>query len=136
MTAFGFDFPDQVEETYPVHNTYVPYPDSKIASEQVVLQAHVEGRVPCTIVRPGDVYGPRSRAWAMVPAQLIRSRRFSLPGGGYGLHSPIYIDNLVDGVVLRPPPPDAVGQIFTLSDGSASPTASSSRRMRSSSAGG
>ena len=117
VTAFGFDFPDQVEETYPVHNTYVPYPDSKIASEQVVLQAHVEGRVPCTIVRPGDVYGPRARAWAMVPAQLIRARRFSLPGGGYGLHSPVFIDNLVDGVIAAAASEAAVGQIFTLSDG-------------------
>jgi nucleoside-diphosphate-sugar epimerase len=117
VTAFGFDFPDQVEESYPVHNTYVPYPDSKIASEQVVLQAHVEGRVPCTIVRPGDVYGPRSRVWATVPAQLIRSRRFSLPGGGYGLHSPIYIDNLVDGVVAAAASGGAIGQIITLSDG-------------------
>jgi nucleoside-diphosphate-sugar epimerase len=117
VTAFGFDFPDGVEETYPVHNTFVPYPDSKIASEQVVLQAHIEGRVPCTIVRPGDVYGPRSRVWATIPAELIRARRFSLPGGGRGIHSPVYIDNLVDGVVMAAESPAANGQIFTLSDG-------------------
>ena len=117
VTAFGFEFPDGVDERYPVHNTFVPYPDSKIASEQVVLEAHVDGRVPCTIVRPGDVYGPRSRVWAVIPAQLIRSRRFTLPGGGRGIHSPVYIDNLVDGVVLAAASADAVGQIFTLSDG-------------------
>ncbi len=117
VTAFGFEFPDGVEETYPVHNTYVPYPDTKIASEQVVLQAHIEGRISATIVRPGDVYGPRSRAWAVIPVQLIKARRFTLPGGGRGIHSPVYIDNLVDGVVLAAASPDAVGQIFTLSDG-------------------
>ncbi len=117
VTAFGFDFPDGVEETYPVHNTYVPYPDTKIASEQVVLQAHIEGRVSATIIRPGDVYGPRSRAWAVIPVQLIKARRFTLPGGGRGIHSPVYIDNLVDGVALAAASPDAVGQIFTLSDG-------------------
>ena len=72
VTAFGFEFPDGVDETYPVHNTYVPYPDTKIASEQVVLQAHIEGRISATIVRPGDVYGPRSRAWAVIPVQLMR----------------------------------------------------------------
>ena len=117
VTVFGFEFPDGVDERYPVHNTYVPYPDSKIASEQVVLQAHVEGRVPCTIVRPGDVYGPRSRVWALIPAQLIKARRFTLPGGGRGIHSPVYIDNLVDGVVLAARSPEAIGQIVTLSDG-------------------
>jgi nucleoside-diphosphate-sugar epimerase len=117
VTAFGFHFPDGVSEAYPVHNTFLPYPDSKIAAEQVVLQAHIDGRVPCTIVRPGDVYGPRSRVWATIPAQMIRSRRFSLPGGGRGIHSPVYIDNLVEGVVLAASSPAALGQIFTLSDG-------------------
>jgi nucleoside-diphosphate-sugar epimerase len=117
VTVFGFDFPDEVDERYPVHNTFVPYPDSKIASEQVVLQAHLDARVPCTIVRPGDVYGPRSRVWAQIPAELIRARRFTLPGGGRGIHSPVYIDNLVDGVVLAAASADAVGQVFTVSDG-------------------
>ena len=117
VTVFGLEFPDGVDERYPVHNTYIPYPDSKIASEQVVLQTHVEGRLACTIVRPGDVYGPRSRAWALIPAELIKSRRFTLPGGGRGIHSPVYIDNLVDGVVLAAASPQAIGQIFTLSDG-------------------
>jgi nucleoside-diphosphate-sugar epimerase len=117
VTVFGLRFPDGVDERYPVRSSYIPYPDSKIASEQVVLQAHVEGRVPCTIVRPGDVYGPRSRAWAIIPAELIKARRFTLPGGGRGIHSPVYIDNLVDGVVLAAAAPEAVGEIFTLSDG-------------------
>lgn len=117
VTAFGFEFPDGVDELYPVRGGYAPYPDSKIASEQVVLQAYGEGRLACTIVRPGDVYGPRSRVWALIPAQLIKARRFTLPGGGRGIHSPVYIDNLVDGVVLAAASEDAVGQVFTLSDG-------------------
>jgi nucleoside-diphosphate-sugar epimerase len=117
VTVYGFEFPDRVDERYPVHNAYVPYPDTKIASEQVVLQAHLDGRVACTVVRPSDVYGPRSRVWALIPAELIRARRLLLPGGGRGIHSPVYIDNLVDGVVLAAASPDAVGQVFTLSDG-------------------
>jgi nucleoside-diphosphate-sugar epimerase len=117
VTVFGFDFPDGVDERFPVQPTGLPYPDTKIASEQVVLQAQLEGRLDVTIVRPGDVYGPRSRAWALLPAQMIRDRKLALPGGGRGIFSPVYIDNLVDGVVLAAQAPDAVGQVFTLSDG-------------------
>jgi nucleoside-diphosphate-sugar epimerase len=117
VTVFGLEFPDGVDERYPVHNTFIPYPDSKIASEQVVLQAHLDGRVPCTVLRPGDVYGPRSRAWALVPAELMRRRRFMLPGRGKGIHSPVFIDNLVDGVALAAASSEAAGQVFTLSDG-------------------
>lgn len=117
VTVFGFDFPDGVDERHPVQPTGVPYPDTKIASEQVVLQAQLEGRIQATIVRPGDVYGPHSRAWALLPTELIRARRFVLPGGGKGIFSPVYIDNLIDGVVLAAAAPEAVGQVFTLSDG-------------------
>ena len=35
VTTFGFDYPDGVDETYPVRLTGNPYPDSKIAAEQV-----------------------------------------------------------------------------------------------------
>lgn len=117
VTVFGFEFPDGVDERYPVAPTGVPYPDTKIASEQVVLQAQLEGRVEATVVRPGDVYGPGSRAWALLPAQLIRDRRFVLPAGGKGIFSPVYVDNLIDGVVLAAAAPEAAGQVLTLTDG-------------------
>ena len=116
ITVFGYDFPDGVTERHPVQLTGIPYPDTKIAAEQVVLQAHAEGRIPCTIIRPGDVYGPRSRPWAVMPVELIRSRQVVVPDGGRGIHSPVYVDNLVDGVVLAAASDAAVGQVFTFVD--------------------
>jgi nucleoside-diphosphate-sugar epimerase len=121
VTVFGFAFPDGVTERDPVRLTGVPYPDTKIASEQVVLQAHAEGRMACTVVRPGDVYGPRSRAWAVLPVEAIRSRQFALPGGGRGVHSPVFVDDLVDGVVTAATSDAGAGQVFTLSGGVAVP---------------
>jgi nucleoside-diphosphate-sugar epimerase len=117
VTAFGFDYPDGVDETYPVRLTGNPYPDSKIASEQVTLQAHVAGEVQATIVRPGDVYGPRSRAWTVLPVNMIKSGQMILPEGGHGQIGPVYIDNLVDGILLAAESPEAVGEIFTIADG-------------------
>ena len=116
VTVFGLDFPDGVTERDPVRLSGIPYPDTKIAAEQVVLQAHAERRVPCTIVRPGDVYGPRSRPWAIMPVELIKTRQVMLPMMGRGVHSPVYVDNLVDGVVLAAASEDAVGQVFTIAD--------------------
>ncbi len=121
VTAVGFRFPDQVTEEYPVRLTGVPYPDTKIASEQHVLQAHAEGRMSCTVVRPGDVYGPGSRAWAVLPVELLRARRFTLPAGGRGLFSPVYVDDLVDGVARATTADAASGQVLTLSGGTGVP---------------
>lgn len=117
VTTFGFDYPDGVDETYPVRLTGNPYPDSKIAAEQVTLQAHVAGEVPVTIVRPGDVYGPRSRGWTALPVSMIKSCQMVLPAGGHGQIGPVYVDNLVDGVMLAAASADAVGEIFTIADG-------------------
>ena len=117
VTVFGSDFPDGVDERYPVRPTGVPYADTKIASEQHVLQAHAEGRIPVTVVRPGDVYGPGSGAWAVLPARLIASRRFTLPDGGRGIFSPVYVDDLVGGIVAAAGADAGAGQVFTLSGG-------------------
>ena len=111
------DFPDRVDETHPVRTDGHSYVDTKVASEQVVLQAHAAGEVACTVVRPGDVYGPGSRPWTLWPATAIAMDFFFLPDDGLGVFSPVYIDNLVDGVVLAAASADAAGQVFNLSDG-------------------
>ena len=116
ITVFGFACPDGVTERHPVRLTGIPYPDTKIAAEQVVLQAHAEGRIPCTIIRPADVHGPRSRPWAVLPVELIRARQVVVPDGGRGVHSPVYVDNLVDGVVLAAASDAGAGQVFTFVD--------------------
>lgn len=114
IVAFGFEFPDGVDERHPVRPNGVPYVDTKVASEQVVLQAHAAGEVACTVVRPGDVYGPGSHFWTVTPVREIQTRRFVLPAMGRGLVSPVYLDDLVNGVVLACARAEAAGQVFTL----------------------
>ncbi|GAA0432973.1 putative oxidoreductase [Actinoplanes capillaceus] len=114
-------FPDGVGEDHPVRTDGNPYVDTKIAGEQVALQAHAEGRIAVTVVRPGDVYGPGSRPWTVLPVELIRTNRFLLPAGGHGIFSPVYIDDLVDGVLLAAGKPEGAGQVFTLTGGTGVP---------------
>lgn len=114
VRAFGDrGFPDGVTEEHPVRPDGNPYVDTKIASEQVVLQAHAAGEVEAVVVRPGDVYGPGSRPWVLLPLEAIRARQFVLPAWGRGVFSPVYVDDLVAGVVLAASHPDAAG-VFTL----------------------
>ncbi|GID91486.1 NAD-dependent epimerase/dehydratase family protein [Amorphoplanes digitatis] len=110
-------FPDGVTEEHAVRPDGNPYVDTKIAGEQVVLQAHAAGRIAATIVRPGDVYGPGSRPWTVLPVRLIRRNLFLLPAMGNGIFSPVYVDDLVDGLLSAAGNPDAAGQVFTLSAG-------------------
>lgn len=119
IRAFGdLGFPPDVDERHPVRPDGAPYVDTKIASEHVVLQAHAAGELACTIVRPGDVYGPGSRPWIVMPLELIRARRFALPAMGRGRFSPVYVDDLVEGIARAATSPAASGQVLTLAGGS------------------
>jgi nucleoside-diphosphate-sugar epimerase len=110
-------YPDGADESWPIRADGNAYVDTKVASEQVVLQAHAAGEVSATIVRPGDVYGPGSRPWTILVLEAIKAGTVALPAMGKGIFTPVYVETLVDGVVLAAASPDAAGQVFTLTDG-------------------
>jgi nucleoside-diphosphate-sugar epimerase len=84
IVAFGVDIPRDVDEHHPVRPNGIPYVGTKVASEQIVLQAHAAGEVACTIVRPGDVYGPGSYFWTLTPVRELARAAWSCPPWGGG----------------------------------------------------
>jgi nucleoside-diphosphate-sugar epimerase len=118
VAAYGFDFPDNVDETYPVRVSggLSSYTDTKVNSEQVVLAAHAAGEMECVVVRPCDVYGPGS-VWIREPIALAKAGQMILPNGGKGIFDIVYIDNFVDGMVLVLSSDTAAGQVFNIGDG-------------------
>lgn len=118
VRAFGDSgFPDGVTERHPPRPDTSVYVNTKIASEQVVLAAHAAGEIEVTVIRPGDVYGPGSRPWTILIVEAIAKGQFALPAMGRGIFSPVYVDNLIDGVLLAATSGSGAGQVFTISDG-------------------
>ena len=115
ILAMGYDYVDGADEQAPVViGKDCRYGVAKGASEHLVLAAHASGNIDCCIIRPGDVYGPGSRAWLLEPLKMARSGRLLLPNGGRGIFTPIYIDDLIDGTLLAAHSEAASGQIFIL----------------------
>jgi len=116
--AFGGGTPAGVDERWPIAAvTGRNYADAKAASEHPALAAHASGEVACTIIRPSDVYGPGSRPWILIPLEMIRKGMFILPAHGRGIISHLFIDDLVDGIVLAAGLDRGAGQIFTITGG-------------------
>ena len=116
--AYGWHHPPDTDEKCPVTTlSGNSYQDAKAASEHPALAAHAAGEMACTIIRPSDVYGPGSRPWVLIPLELMRKGQFLLPAHGNGLFSPVYIDDLVDGIVLAAGLDAGAGQIFNLTGG-------------------
>lgn len=116
IMAYGFDYPDGVDERYPVRVCGHSYPDTRVNSEAVALAAHAAGEIDVTVVRPGDVIGPGS-VWVREPLRLAKANQMVLPAGGHGVFTPVDIEDLVDGVLLAMNSPAAAGQIYNLTGG-------------------
>ncbi|WP_142781860.1 NAD(P)-dependent oxidoreductase [Agrobacterium sp. T29] len=112
--VYGYAFPDNVDETWPLKPIGNIYVDTKIAGEHIALAAHARGDLEVVVVRPCDVYGPGSKPWIKLPIETARSGFLVLPDGGSGRFAPVYIDDLVEGIVLAALTPSAAGQIYNL----------------------
>jgi nucleoside-diphosphate-sugar epimerase len=121
VAVFGVDFPDGVDESWPVRPHPSPYVQTKIAAEQVALQAHAAGEVEVVVVRPGDTYGPRSTTWTLGPLALQRAGLLVLPQRGRGILSPSFVDDVVEGLLLAATVPQAAGHVVTITGGTGVP---------------
>jgi nucleoside-diphosphate-sugar epimerase len=120
VMVYGFRYPDLVAEDGPLRGEGNPYCITKIESEAAVMQLHDPDRFDVIIIRPGDVYGPGSLPWVVRPLDLMRRGMFALVDGGRGIMNHVYVDNLVDGVLLAAEQPDRAGGLaFNITDGEA-----------------
>jgi dihydroflavonol-4-reductase len=89
------------------------YQGSKLAGELAAREAFASG-LPGVIVRPAAIYGPGDLRFLKL-FRSIRRGLFCTFGRGEATYHLIYIDDLVDGIVLCGEHPDAIGETFILS---------------------
>lgn len=84
------------EEYPPAPRT--PYDRTKFAAEEAACSAAASG-IDVVIVRPGWVYGPGDRRTFKFINAVCR-RRFAFVAGAKARQTPVYIDDLIAGVLL------------------------------------
>ena len=115
IVAYGNTATGELDENHPVHADGGSYVLTKLASEHAVLAATANSAMELVIIRPGDVYGPGSRPWVVLPLEAINKGQFMLPAKGEGFFRPIYIDDLIRGIALATTSQQAAGEIINLS---------------------
>lgn len=104
-----------MKETDPACKSGIPYNDAKLDAEQLVMSHHEAGNIACTIVRPANVTGPGS-VWVRDFIEKMKSMPMPLIDNGRYDSSFIYVDNLVDGIILAGTKDIAKGKIYQLRD--------------------
>ncbi len=109
-----------IDESYPIQARGNLYADSKVAAEEAVWEAGRAG-LPVVVARPSQVYGLGSPQFTLRPLATIQAGKLRLIDGGKHLCKPVYIDNLVDGLLICATHEAALGAAWNLTDGAPVP---------------
>jgi nucleoside-diphosphate-sugar epimerase len=93
------------------------YSISKAEGERAARQFARENNFPLVVIRPGCTYGPRSQAWTLTPLRRVQRGAPVLIGSGDGICNAVYIDNLIDLILLAMKEDAAIGQAFIGAEG-------------------
>lgn len=104
------------DETERLHDGHaLVYNSAKVRAERVLERLARDGVVEVVRLRPGVVFGPRSR-WIADAARELAAGRGAWIEGGRGVCNSIYIDNLVAAIRLAAVHPAAAGEAFLVGD--------------------
>ncbi len=115
IAVYGSDLPPIVDETQPYAKKGSAYALTKAEGEQVALHLGKELGVQVVVARPTCVYGPGSPTWTLRFFRKIQNERIPLVKGGAGIVNLVYIDDVVDALLLAALSDSAVGESFNIS---------------------
>ena len=106
---------ERLDESMPFSVRGQLYPDTKIRATETVREFIAKG-LPASVVYPVWVYGPNDRTLFPLLADAIRNRQIFY-WAYHARMSLVYIDNLVDLLMLAATHPAAGGETFLACDG-------------------
>jgi nucleoside-diphosphate-sugar epimerase len=100
MVVFG-ETPDAVDESFAPRKMWDwPYPHEKLDAERAVQAEHARSGLPVTTLRLGTVYGPWGPAFTYFPISSLKSGRVVLVDDGAGVSNAVYVDDVIQAMVL------------------------------------
>jgi nucleoside-diphosphate-sugar epimerase len=97
-----------VDETSPRERSGWPYGDTKLAIEQELERLRDGDGLPLVLLEPTVVYGPHA-SWTTAAIRRVRRGRVVLPNDGGGLAHVVYVDDVVEALLLAADTPAATG---------------------------
>ena len=98
------------------NSPYAPgdsYQQSKVEGERIVNQYLKEGKIATVIFRPCGIYGPGDLRFLKL-FKAIKRGLFQAIGSGEVYYHMIYIDDLIEGILLCGTKKEAIGNVYIL----------------------
>lgn len=116
IAVHGPSPPDGADENAPFVFTGQAYADAKIRAEVLVWEEWERSRLPVTVLRPTFVWGPGSRWFTTEVLNAMKSGRFALVDEGSPPCFAVYINNLIDAILLGCTQENVEGEAFIIAD--------------------
>lgn len=104
-----------VDESTPFEPSHEVYRASKIEAEEIIWRYHEEHGLPIVVFRPPLIYGPHGAYWTARIVKEIQEGAI-LVNGGSGAASLVYVDNLIDAILLAMETDAGDGEAFNVVD--------------------
>jgi len=101
-------------ERYPEKRGF--YSEAKLKAEQLVLETSRTENVPVVCLRPGTIYGPGGKVYTPIMGFSMGNRFFVNIGNGTSVLPLVYIDNVVEAIMLALANDKSTGQIYNVVD--------------------
>jgi nucleoside-diphosphate-sugar epimerase len=117
VAVHGPNPPENADESAPLVCTGNAYGESKVAAELAIRAFTRESHSPTVVIlRPTFVWGPRSEWFTVQPIRQMLAGTWWLVDQGRGTCHAVYIDNLVDALLLAGELPGVAGEAFLITD--------------------
>ena len=90
-----------------------PYQESKAEGERIALEYMRQKRLSIVVIRPGGIYGCGDLRFLKL-FKAIKTGRFAMIGSGEVRNQLVYIDDLIDGILLCATNEKAIGNVYIL----------------------
>lgn len=103
-----------IDETMPFQYTGNEYNRTKIDAEKICWE-YIQKGMPIAIIRPSIVYGPYSQNWSVRFAKMFINGKWGIfEGSGHGKCNLVYVDDLVNAILICLEHEGATGQAFNI----------------------
>jgi nucleoside-diphosphate-sugar epimerase len=120
ISTYGYHTKEgTIDETYDLgYKLYrwAYYSRSKIEAERIVWNAHKNGEIEVTVIRPAWIYGERDRATIARLATMIQQGKAKILGRGDNRLNVIYAGNIAEAAITAAAMPEANGEAYNCSN--------------------
>jgi nucleoside-diphosphate-sugar epimerase len=114
VAVYGPTLDGDLDEKSPWRKANNTYWHVKAAAERLVLQMCRERQLPGVVLQPTLVYGPFS-GWTMNQVQELKTGIVPLVDGGGGYCNAVYLDDVIDSLILAATRAGVTGEAFLIS---------------------